>query len=390
MPIGLFAAPLPLNLSSTNPLDDATSVSTTIGELNMYFTAAGASLATQTGNITIYRESDGSVFEVIDVTNSSRFQAPAGLGEEFTADIFPLNPFEELTEYYILADSGIVQSSSGNVFGGISDPTIWSFTTNDETPPTIQVFHPLNSVENVAVDTNLTLTFSEAVEAKTGNITLFRASDNSAVETFSVATDITGSGTNTVTITPSTALETSQSYYVKIDATAFDDTAGNSLSGVADETTWNFSTIVVDTSTSQRRSGISNSSRLSASLTQDKDVEDETDTEEMEDEETTVELPKDTASLRALIPSRTFVRDLQMTMTGDDVYELQVFLNENGFALTDEGPGSPGNETNYFGPLTHKAVLAYQNAHKDRILEPFGLTEPTGYVGPLTRFYLNQ
>jgi len=39
-------------------------------------------------------------------------------------------------------------------------------------------------------------------------------------------------------------------------------------------------------------------------------------------------------------------------ITGDDVKKLQEFLNTNGFKLADSGPGSPGNETTFFGSLT--------------------------------------
>ena len=40
-------------------------------------------------------------------------------------------------------------------------------------------------------------------------------------------------------------------------------------------------------------------------------------------------------------------RILKQGMSGNDVKDLQIFLNQNGFVLSLSGPGSLGNETNY-------------------------------------------
>lgn len=55
---------------------------------------------------------------------------------------------------------------------------------------------------------------------------------------------------------------------------------------------------------------------------------------------------------------------------------VQQFLDDNGFALATAGPGSLGNETDLFGPLTLRAVEKFQSAHD---------LPPTGYWGPMTR-----
>lgn len=85
-----------------------------------------------------------------------------------------------------------------------------------------------------------------------------------------------------------------------------------------------------------------------------------------------------------------FENDLWYGLTNAQVQMLQMFLNANGFTLTQEGPGSPGEETKYFGPLTQKAVIEFQNAYAEFILAPLGLTQGTGYVGPSTREYINE
>ena len=48
---------------------------------------------------------------------------------------------------------------------------------------------------------------------------------------------------------------------------------------------------------------------------------------------------------------------------GSRVLALQLFLNGHGFPLVESGYGAPGQETTYFGPLTEKAVRAFQQAN---------------------------
>ena len=41
-------------------------------------------------------------------------------------------------------------------------------------------------------------------------------------------------------------------------------------------------------------------------------------------------------------------KDLRLGDVHEDVYRLQVFLNNNGYRVTETGPGSPGNEVSIF------------------------------------------
>jgi peptidoglycan hydrolase-like protein with peptidoglycan-binding domain len=71
-----------------------------------------------------------------------------------------------------------------------------------------------------------------------------------------------------------------------------------------------------------------------------------------------------------------FKRDLELSMTGEDVRALQQYLNAVGYAVAADGPGSAGQETPYFGSATQKALATFQAAN--------GLPS-TGYFGPMTR-----
>jgi hypothetical protein len=72
---------------------------------------------------------------------------------------------------------------------------------------------------------------------------LYRTSDSSAVEAVSVnGSQVTGSGTSTITVNPASDLAYSTEYYVLIDATAFDDASSNSYAGISDTTALSFTT----------------------------------------------------------------------------------------------------------------------------------------------------
>lgn len=84
----------------------------------------------------------------------------------------------------------------------------------------------------------------------------------------------------------------------------------------------------------------------------------------------------------ALFPLK-FTKDLHRGMTDPDVKRLQQTLNKNPkTVVAGAGPGSAGQETEYFGQLTFEAVLRFQSINK--------ISPVSGYVGPLTRAVLNS
>jgi hypothetical protein len=89
--------------------------------------------------------------------------------------------------------------------------------------------------------------------------------------------------------------------------------------------------------------------------------------------------------------SADFTQNLTTGDRGQQVMQLQTFLNaETGVSVAQSGPGAPGNETSYFGPLTAQAVTAFQNKHSADVLAPVGLTSGTGYWGPSSRAKANS
>ena len=77
----------------------------------------------------------------------------------------------------------------------------------------------------------------------------------------------------------------------------------------------------------------------------------------------------------------TLTRNLTIGSQGNDVQQLQRYLNNNTCPVATTGAGSPGQESTYFGQKTQQAVICYQQKHS--------ITPPQGYVGPKTRAHIN-
>jgi methionine-rich copper-binding protein CopC len=114
--------------------------------------------------------------------------------------------------------------------------------SSDINAPTLNGLLPADNATNVAVSADLVLTFSEAVQAGTGNFTIFNANGTLA-QTIAIAdsSQVSISG-STVTINPSTNLAAGSDYYMNVDIGALIDLAGNRFAGITGTTTYNFKT----------------------------------------------------------------------------------------------------------------------------------------------------
>ena len=222
-------------LSSSVPADGATGVAVSA---NLVLNFSETVIAQSGKNIVIYK-SDDSVVETISVTSG---QVTGSNSSQVTVN--PSSNLDTNTSYYVLIDSASFKDAAGNSYAGISDKTSLNFTTaaSDTTAPTLVSTNPPAGATGVAVFSDVEFNFSEAVYAQSGNFVIYKASDNSVVETISVTSgQVTGSGTSLIRLNP-TALATNTTFYIHIDSTAFDDAAGNSFAGISDSTTVRFTT----------------------------------------------------------------------------------------------------------------------------------------------------
>ncbi|MDE2172916.1 MAG: hypothetical protein KGJ33_03160, partial [Patescibacteria group bacterium] len=90
---------------------------------------------------------------------------------------------------------------------------------------------------------------------------------------------------------------------------------------------------------------------------------------------------KSAAASSRLLKSFQFPTTLKTYTTNVNAKNLQIFLNDHRFTVTQSGPGSIGNETTYYGPATIKALAKFQAAN--------GIVPAIGNFGPITRAYVN-
>nr|WP_223192106.1 Ig-like domain-containing protein [Pseudoalteromonas piscicida] len=128
-------------------------------------------------------------------------------------------------------------------------------TDIDEVAPTFDGGNstPNDNATGVSGSSSITIDFNENIVLGTGNITIRDVSGSSDFEVFDVATESDGTTTSPsagrigitndkIYINPTNDLTGNRDYAIRIDATAVDDSAGNSFAGISDDTTFNFST----------------------------------------------------------------------------------------------------------------------------------------------------
>ena len=162
-------------------------------------------------------------------------------------DSISLPSFDTGAEAIVFNNDGTKLFVSGNDDNTIDEYTLTTGFELISTAPTLSSSSPSDGATGVAVDANIVLTFSEAVDVESGNIVIKKSSDDSTVETFDVTGSlVTGTGTTEITINPSTTLDGETGYYITIAATAFDDDSSNSYAGITDSTTLNFTTVATN------------------------------------------------------------------------------------------------------------------------------------------------
>jgi hypothetical protein len=104
----------------------------------------------------------------------------------------------------------------------------------DTTPPAISALLPANNATGVAPVIQPAITFTENVQAGSGQLILHNVTTGVQQNTAFVI--------NNATLTLTTTLHPNQTYYITLDSTAIQDLSGNVFAGITDSTVWTFST----------------------------------------------------------------------------------------------------------------------------------------------------
>lgn len=145
-----------------------------------------------------------------------------------TAVINPDNNLAFSTEYRIVVKKAVTDLAGNAIETSGEDTKLFTFTTKEQgdvTAPTIASTTLDSSSDNVAVNSNFSVTFSEEIDQKTlaGNVVIRQDG-----KSFDVGCALTYSG-NTATLNPTNDLTKGASYKLIIK-TGVQDTSGNALS----------------------------------------------------------------------------------------------------------------------------------------------------------------
>lgn len=99
---------------------------------------------------------------------------------------------------------------------------------------------------------------------------------------------------------------------------------------------------------------------------------------------------KEIKSAPANYEKYVFKKTLKLGSRGEDVRQLQRYLNSHGYVVARLGAGSPGKETTTFGSATRAAVIKLQEKNAVEILTPFNLRKGTGIAAKATIKYINK
>ncbi len=141
-----------------------------------------------------------------------------------------------------LATPAPVSFQSASVDEGAVEAALNPGFVADLLPPAVSSLWPAAGAAGVAVQPQLSVTFTEAVRKGNGTILLRKADGQAVVESIDVAGAAVTVAGLTATIVPTVTLGVLTDYYVEVAAGAFEDLAGNGFAGISGAAAWNFAT----------------------------------------------------------------------------------------------------------------------------------------------------
>ncbi len=226
-------------LVSLNPTDNAENVP---ADSNLILTFS-ENIFAGGGTIQIVSPINDAVIETFDVLTSSRLT--------FNGNVVTIDPTSNLAAgqtYFVRVQNGAIVDLFGNKYAGILNRAGYNFRTISENP-LIASFAPNDDGLNVPLNSNLSVTFSEAIKFGTSGTVVITDAAGNTFATYDITTsppELTING-STLTINPATDLAATTGYFITISPGAILDLADNPFAGITYQQTWNFYTGVADT-----------------------------------------------------------------------------------------------------------------------------------------------
>lgn len=222
----------PPTVTSYTPADNSTSV---LRASNLVLTFSEA-IQKGTGNILI--KEGGVTTQTIAVTSGT---------VTVSGSTLTINPadFSFGAAVNVEMAAGVIKDLANNNHAGITNATTWNFDVEaDVTPPAAITYSPADNSSLVLRNSNLVLSFSEAIQKGTGNILIKEG--GTTTQTIDVTSGTVTVSGSTLTINPAD-FSFGAAVNIEITAGAIKDLANNNYAGISDATTWNFGVEFADT-----------------------------------------------------------------------------------------------------------------------------------------------
>ena len=232
--LNFLTGPAP-TLVSASPADNATAVAVA----NNIVLTFSENVVAGVGNIVITNTAAGAADPLRTITVG--VTDPDGT-VTFNGNIVTIHPAIVLSSngiYNVTMASGVIKDAAGNPYAGILDATTLNFNTTSTVAPTLLSSSPADNSLNVAVSTDIVLTFSDAVIAGTGNITISNGAGDIRTIGVTDTNQVTFSG-NTVTINPTVNFTGGAGYNVQMLSGVIKSTSNIAFAGILNATTLNF------------------------------------------------------------------------------------------------------------------------------------------------------
>jgi hypothetical protein len=165
-------------------------------------------------------------------------------GTTRVATLTPTGPLSNSTQYRVEVTTG-VKDASGNALAAQFNSLFTTAAAPDTTAPTIVSRAPTNGATSQAINTNVTVTFSEPMDAAT--ITATTITLTTTTGAVSVPATVTyNAATNTATLDPTADLANNTSYTITVTS-GVKDVAGNIVVGTAGQPLTSTFTTIPDT-----------------------------------------------------------------------------------------------------------------------------------------------
>ena len=216
-----------------SPTDGSSDVDLTSNIVITYNT----SVAKGSGNITLREGSaSGTVIETIAVSSGS---------VSISGGVVTINPSDLPTgkDIYVVVDDGAFESTS--LGSGTDLLDTYNFTTGRIT---VSSFSPSDGATDVAIDSNIVITFSENITKETNASTKYitirsgNPSSGTVQQTIDVSTSAVSVSGNQATINPPSDLAYETDTYIVVDENSFFNSDEDAASGNAIINTYNFTT----------------------------------------------------------------------------------------------------------------------------------------------------